>query len=350
MPPTAAVIIPHHQGKAHLRPLFKSLLRMDDAGVDVELMLWDNNSNDGSRELVQRKFKDVRIEGAGENLGFAPAINQAAQRSGADWLIVLNNDIHVAKDWLAQLIEAQRITQADCLSSHLLSWDGKRTQFAGGWINAFGKGFEQDEPDSLDPYEIFFPCGCGMMIRRELFLDAGGFDDAYFMIYEDVDLGWRLRLFGHEVWLAPNARVFHRGHASLDAVDFTAKAVYLERNSLATIYKNYDAANQTGIIPAALQDAARRAQSVAGAGLPYRHSSDGTAILRGIRAFIDQMPHWRERRHAVQSRRKVSDDEILERFFPAPRQTWAYTSEHYRRLAHPDAAERLNAIHKTLPV
>ena len=344
MSTSISVLIPHHHGRSHLKPLLKSLTAIEANGAHVKIIIADNNSSDGSREFVRNKFPDVELIEFEENLGFAPALNRCAQQVNSDWLVFLNNDIHVAADWLTQLLAVANETDAACVSSHLLSWDGRETQFAGGWTNLFGKGFEAFELESSEPYEIFFPCGCGMMVQPEIFLDAGGFDDDYFMIYEDIDLGWRLRLFGETIWLAPKAQVFHRGHASLKRVDYARKAVYLERNSLATLYKNLDAAHAAKLTASALRDAVIRARGVAGAGLPMRYSSDGLSTLLGVQAFFDNLPQWREKREVVQSRRIISDDEIFEQFFPHPDQTWAYTDEHYRRLAHPDIEQKLQTI------
>ncbi len=344
MADSVSILIPHHHGKAHLKPLLKSLSSIETEGHEVRTIIADNDSNDGSREFIHRKHPDVEIVELGENLGFAPALTRCAQEVDSDWLVFLNNDIHVASDWLIQLFAAAEETEAACVSSLLLSWDGAETQFAGGWTNLFGKGFEAFGLESGDPYEIFFPCGCGMMIRRDVFLDAGGFDDDYFMIYEDIDLGWRLRLFGRSVWLAPKAQVFHRGHASLKQLDYAKKAVYLERNSLATLYKNLNAPNAAQLTANALQDAVVRARGISGAGLPMRYSGDGLATLRGVEAFFELLPTWKEKREAVQSRRVVSDEDLLETFFPHPDQTWAYCDEHYRRLAHPDIEERLSSV------
>lgn len=332
---TVTILIPHHHGKSHLKPLFRSLMAMERGDHEALIVLVDNASADGSVEYTAKRFPQVKIWTLPENRGFAPALNQAAHAFESDWLIFLNNDTRVATDWLTQLMGAVERLRATCLSSHLMDWQGKRTQFGGGWINLGGKGFESSELEyETSPYEVFFPCGCGMCVRRDLFIDAGGFDDDYFMIYEDVDLGWRLRLFGHSIYLVPGAKVFHRGHASLTRVDYARKAVYLERNSLATLYKNLDEANLARIFPLVQQEALLRARALTGWGLPFRSSSDGVAVLDGVAAFWERLHQWREKRLDTQKRRRIADNVLFHRFFPRPTQTWAYSEEHYRRIAH----------------
>ncbi|MBI1388056.1 MAG: glycosyltransferase [bacterium] len=343
-PPRVCVCIPHHRGKHHLKPLFTSLTRMETGGADVRIAVADNASSDGSAAFAQRRFPEVEWLSFGENLGFAPALNRLARTCEADWLIFLNNDIRVESDWLVRLLEAADLTGGRCLCSRLLSWDGRDTQFAGGWINLFGKGFEDGNVVSDDPYEIFFGCGCGLMIERNLFLESGGFDDAYFMIYEDVDLGWRLRLLGHPVWMVPAAKAYHRGHASLALESFERKAVYLERNSLATIYKNYDKTTWARLMPLALRDAQLRARALASHESTRARTPDGTATLRGVRAFMENLDYWRERREWIQSRRVIGDSELFERFFPHPEQRWAYAEEQYRRLGASSQVQKMNSV------
>lgn len=307
----------------------------------VEYVLVDNGSSDGSVEFVRQRFPAVKVFALGRNEGFAPALNRAARAYDSEWLCFLNNDARVHIDWLANLMHAAHRTESPCFASHLMDWHGKQTQFGGGWINLFGKGFETNEIRALQPYEIFFACGCGMMIRRDVFIEAGGFDDDYFMIYEDVDFGWRLRLLGHSVYLVPDAKVMHRGHVSLDEIPYSQKAPFFERNSLATIYKNLSTETLSVVLPLALREANLRARGVSGIGLPFRYSPDGLAIFESLDAFFHLMPHWKERRDRIQRQRKVGDEEIFRRFFPNPGQLWAFNNEHYKRIHHPSILPKI---------
>ncbi|MEW6238332.1 MAG: glycosyltransferase family 2 protein [Candidatus Omnitrophota bacterium] len=339
--PQINVFIPHHSNRKHLIPLFSSLLNMGLSSDQAEFILVDNGSADGSVDLVRRKFPLVKIHRFERNQGFAPALNQAVRAYDSEWACFLNNDVWVDPDWLPNLLFAAEKTKSPCAASHILDWTGKKTQFAGGWINLFGKGFESSDILSREPYEIFFPCGGAMLIRRDVFLEAGGFDDEYFMLYEDVDLGWRLRLFGHKIYLAPDAWVMHRGHASLKNEPYSRKAVFYERNSLATIYKNLSDASLCIAMPLALREAELRAHALGGAGSPFRYSSDGLAMREALADFFRLLPHWKEKHAFVQSRRKCSDEEIFKRFFPQPTQMWAYAEQHYRRIAWPQTFSQI---------
>ncbi len=330
-----SVLIPHHKNPKLLTPLLKSLREMFMDEATMQTVIVDNGSNDGSTNLVRRKFPEVKVYPLGSNMGFAPALNKAAKAFDSEWLCFLNNDVRVDPDWLSNLLYAAGKMKTVCLSSHLLNWEGTQTQFAGGWVNIFGKGFESDLLQDEKPYPVFFPCGGAMLIKRDVFLEMGGFDDDYFMIYEDIDLGWRLWLLGYSVYLVPDAYVMHKGHASLKNESYTAKAIYYERNSLATIYKNLDEDSLRFVLPLALKEVILRAKAVGGIGVPVRYSNAGTATLAGLNAFFQLLPKLRTKRKTVQSRRMLSDAEIFSRFFPHPSTLWAYCEEHYNKLYYP---------------
>ena len=285
--------------------------------------------------MLAEHFPEVQILHFDINLGFAPALNRAAENCATEWLAFLNNDMRIHPRWLLEIIQAAEIHRASCIASRIMNWDGSSTQFAGGEINLLGKGFEWGEEDCNVEEErrLLFACGGAMLIRRELFLQSGGFDDDYEMIYEDVDLGWRLNLYGHEVWYAPKSVVYHRQHASLAKVPYSRKAIFFERNSLATMYKNLGPETWAALFPALMRLAVHRTKAM----LPL--GTDGYDHLRGVQAFFDNLPNWREKRHRVQSLRTVSDEEILSRFFPNPTQLWAYTEEHKKALNHSNYVE-----------
>jgi GT2 family glycosyltransferase len=317
---------------------------MNQPNAGVNIILVDNASNDGSVELVQKKYPNVIIHSFQQNQGFAPALNQAVHAYESDWVCFLNNDMKVDKHWLTELMAAAESTQAPCIGSVLMDWDGNHIQMAHGRINWFGKGFEEQQTLSGEPYLVFFACGGAMMIRRDVFISSGGFDDDFFMIYEDVDLGWRLWLLGHRVVIAPKSRVYHLGHASLKQEDYARKAVYLERNSLATLYKNLDESSLSIVLPLAVQESHLRANAYSGYRSPFSYTPDGMHTVSGVQHFFHQLDEWREKRSNVQSLRKIGDQEIFNQFFHDPETLWAYCDDHYQRLHFPNTKQQIQSL------
>ena len=110
-----------------------------------------------------------------------------------------------------------------------------------------------------------FASGAGMMVRRELYLSSGGFNESYFAYYEDVAFGWLLRILGHDVWLNGKARVHHRHHGTSGAWAPTRSRL-CERNSLLTLVTHLERPTLDAALPAALLLTASRAALGAGLG------------------------------------------------------------------------------------
>jgi hypothetical protein len=172
-----------------------------------------------------------------------------------------------------------------------------------------------------------------MLIDRRLFLDLGGFDPEFFAIYEDVDLGWRIWLSGHQVRYCKESVCYHRGHGTFRA-HHTSKMRYLmHRNALMTIIKNYDEENLRRILPAAIVLAIRRAIRLSGvqkesfylwsatkqrfAGgdqLVEVELDDAFNHLVAVDDVLSHLPALMARRKSVQQLRQRSDREILKLF------------------------------------
>jgi len=324
--PTVDVVTVNYNGKHHLGPCLASLAALDYPKDRYRVVCIDNASADGSAAYVRAAFPDVVLLEAGANLGFGGGCNLGARRSDADYVAFVNNDARADPGWLRALVGA--VTTADpgivCASALILDWEGRHVDFAGGHLNFHG--FAR-QPDWRAPFEpgrhgrpgpILFPCGGAMIVRRDVFLDAGGFDEDYFMFFEDVDLGWRLWLYGYQVAYAPAAVTYHRHHASAGKLPGGRRTFLYERNALATILKNYDQANLDRVLPAALLLAAHRAgdllQRAAG---DLQHAAGGPgdpAPLVAMRDIAQRMPDLLAKRRTVQARRARPDAEILPLF------------------------------------
>jgi GT2 family glycosyltransferase len=293
------------------------------------------------------------------NEGFARGCNQGAGLGRTPFLAFLNNDVRVHEDWLRELI--QPIVRGECVAagSKMLSWDGSRIDSAGGGANFHGIGvqFGYNDVPGIDhelPRRTLFACGGAMAIRADVFADCGGFDEEFFAYYEDVDLGWRLWVLGHEVHYVPTSVCRHRHHGTSDRLPMKALRVIQVRNPLYTCFKNYDDEHLRQVFPVALALLVRRAGSVSGIEndasfrIERARPSDGsqrpTFVQRAIARLLGQRPagygqspigslaaadllaandllarwpHWMSKRAAVQQRRR-RDDAAIFRLFLRP--------------------------------
>ena len=334
--PTISVVVLNYNGKDHLEHCLPSVLALDYPDNRIERILVDNASLDGSAEYAEAAFPQVKILRTPRNLGFAGGNNWGAKQASGEYLAFLNNDTRVDTQWLRELVKPMlRDKRIVATSSKIVDWEGKTIDFVGAMMNFHGFAFQEDfgAKDGIHYQEdrpLLFSCGGSMLINRRLFLDIEGFDEDYFIYFEDVDLGWRLWLMGYQVWLAPKAITYHRHHATMDHFADYRKALLYERNALYTLFKNYSEENLNRVLPVALLMTVKRALSQAvlsGTNLGSYHitSMDNKggmetvtkATIAGLTAmeeFSQQLPHLVKKRNRIQQKRVRSDDEIFDLF------------------------------------
>lgn len=255
--PSVSLVVLNWNGREHLGSCLDSLAALDYPRDRLQLILCDNGSTDGSVDFVRNHFPNVEVVALDQNYGFAEGNNRAAEHATGEWLGFLNNDMHVEAGWIGlMLAPLNDRPNLACVSSRILNWDGSAVDFVGGGVNFQGHGFQPDHGLARSDHDharpLLFACGGAMMLRRDCFVELGGFDADYFAFFEDVDLGWRLNLLGYDVWYAPEATVYHRHHGTADRVPAHKLRLLYERNALFTIYKCFDDENLAAALPASL--------------------------------------------------------------------------------------------------
>lgn len=242
IPPEISVIVLNYNGRQWLKPCLDALASQRGAPA-FEVIVVDNASTDGSSAYVREHFPGVRVHDAGGNLGFSGGNNAGAQQARGRLLVFLNNDTVAAPDWLQRLVSSIEVQpEFEFATSRIVFADdpgridsaGDGYLFAGG---AFKRGYGQRVEDFAEPREVFGACGCAMVMKRELFEALGGFDPAFFIFYEDVDLSYRAQLLGARCWYAADAVVRHAGSATMGRQSFRA-VFYGQRNLEWTWLKN----------------------------------------------------------------------------------------------------------------
>jgi GT2 family glycosyltransferase len=187
--------------------------------ADWEAVVWDNASTDGAVDRLTVGAR-VRIVKHPQNLGFAAANNRAAALSRAPFIVTLNPDAFAQADWLERLIAAAETYNAASVGSLQLSdEDPTILDGAGDCMSIAGiawrGGYKSPTAGApTAPVEVFAPCAAAALYRRQAFEAARGFEERFFCYYEDVDLGFRLRLAGGRCVLQPAAVVRHVGSAT----------------------------------------------------------------------------------------------------------------------------------------
>jgi GT2 family glycosyltransferase len=222
------VVIPSWNS-AGLLPRCLGSLR--EQGVEVEPLVVDNGSSDGSLAYLERE--GVPHVALPVNTGFAAAVNLGAARASAPTVLVLNADAVLEPGCIARLLEAleadvtlggvqPRILQLEGDGDALPDPETARLYSAGMALTADGRAYERGAGAAqsdrfLREREVFGVCGAACLLRRELFDDLGGYDESYFAFYEDVDLNLRARIAGRRFAYVPAAVAWHLGNASWQA-------------------------------------------------------------------------------------------------------------------------------------
>ena len=325
-------IIPNWNGREHLAHLLPSLCRL----CCKEILIVDNDSSDGSQEFVRQHYPQVKILQNEINRGFSQPNNLAASHARGRYLAFINNDMRADEKWLHAALPYLN-DKVPCLASRILDWRGEHIAFNGSSLRYLGYALQRDIgtllKDVSSDNKILFPCGGAMLIDREIFLRLGGFDEDYFAIYEDVDLGWRLWITGYEVAFAPESIVYHRGHGTFKTHENEKMRYLMHRNALLTILKNYEEETFRKILPLAIILAIKRAILFSGVEKEsfylWAHTRrrlrdcepevqfrilDSLNHLVSLDDILQSMPQILQKRRKIQQSRKRRDSEILNLF------------------------------------
>lgn len=262
--PTVSVIIPTMLGEVHLPACLEALAEQDYPHDRFEVLVVDNGAPRDLTSLVERSRLRGHVLKPGRNLGFAGANNLGVAEAEGDYVAFLNDDTRAEPQWLSAMVAAATRRRAAAIAAYVVDWDALLVDFAGGLVNFEGKGHQayvhaRVDAVSLNEQPVLFANGAAMLAHTATLKEAGGWDERTFAYYEDVELGWRLWMLGHEVWFAPDARVRHRHHGTSGRWPEPPRVRLLERNALRMIYALLETDHLARVLPAALLLAADRA-------------------------------------------------------------------------------------------
>ena len=238
------VVIPNYNGMKFLPGCLEALLPENQkAAVEYEVLVIDNGSTDGSVEYL-RDCSWVRTIYLDENTGFCHAVNLGIQKSRTPYVILLNNDTKAREGFVQALYDAiYRRKMCFSVSAQMLMWDNENLiDDAGdlycclGWNRSRGKGKPADKYDR--PCRIFSACGGAAIYRKSVFNIIGYFDELHFAYLEDLDIGYRAKLYGYHNRYEPKAKVVHYGSASTGSRYNERKTELAAANSIYVVIKN----------------------------------------------------------------------------------------------------------------
>jgi GT2 family glycosyltransferase/glycosyltransferase involved in cell wall biosynthesis len=322
--PLVSVVLVNFRGARDTLEAISGLRALNWPKDALEIVVVDNASGDDSIEVLRSGAPDVVLVESETNSGFAGGCNLGVEHSSGEVVAFLNNDAKPDPDWLARGVETLMSgPRVGAVASRVLDWEGKTIDYAGAGLTWYGMGYR---PLSGHPANrkkeatrgpVLFGTGSAMMVRRDVYEELGGFDEDFFMFFEDVDFGWRLNLRGYEYLYEPDSLVFHKHHQSMKGVGIHKEEYLLERNALMCLYKNLGQEKLRTILPAAMLMSTRRAVSRTGIdteAFDLRRPSDDTTPdplnlvpLMAFDQFLEKLPALKAKRADVQASRVVSD-------------------------------------------
>jgi GT2 family glycosyltransferase len=302
-------VIPNWNGERFLKACLSSL--REQSFEDFETILVDNASTDGSLQLVERDFPEVRVISLRENRGFSAAVNAGIRSSGTEFVALLNNDTQVDPGWLKALVQAaERHPEAGLFASKLVDfYDHRVLDGAGDALRRSGLPYrlghqEIDHGQFDSPVYVFGACAAAALYRRSLFEEIGPFDEDFFAYCEDGDVSFRAQLAGYRCLYVPGAVVYHVGSASTGGKRSPTATRLGTQNGVNLLVKNLPASLAWRLLPSILAGQFSRALITALSPGGLR------ACLSGLTGAWRLLPRMLKKRKAIQERRRVSDSYV----------------------------------------
>ncbi len=319
-----SVVVLNWNGRDYVLPCLDSLCAQDYP--NLEIIVVDNGSSDGSVDLIKRRYPQIGVIENGANLGFAAGNNVGIRAAAGDCVVILNPDTELAAGAVSAMRRAigKDRRYGACASKILLKFEPDLLDAAGIVVCPDGLSIGRGRLEAGARYdaeeEVFFGSGCCVMCRREMLEDIkvgdDYFDESFFMYADDTDLGWRASLRGWRCIYAPDALVYHLHSASSEGYS-PLKAFLVERNRIWLQAKYFPFLTICrGQVFTALRYFFQAYGALAGRGAPGAFSKEhsrgelAAILLKAWASGLAGLPAVWKKRRVIQERRKIGRREI----------------------------------------
>ena len=246
-----AIVILNWNGRKYLEKFLPGVIKHSINMPGTKVIVADNGSTDDSVQWLETNLPEISIIRFSENYGFTGGYNRALAQIEAEYYILLNSDVEVTPNWLNPLVKLMdsNLSIAACMPKIKSYHQRQYFEYAGaagGFIDKYAYPFcrgrifdklEKDEGQYNEPCEIFWATGACLMVRSNLYHEAGGLDEGFFAHMEEIDLCWRLQRMGYKIMCQPESEVYHVGGGALP--NNSPRKLFLNyRNNLLMMYKN----------------------------------------------------------------------------------------------------------------
>ena len=236
------IIIPNYNGKKFMKDCMEALDRQNYR--DFHVIFVDNGSTDGSLDFVKEYYPELEILALDKNYGFSRAVNEGIRAARTPYVILLNNDTKVRPGYVEALVGAmEEHPKAFSVSAKMIQmYHPELIDDAGDQYTVLGWAFQRGVAHSVERYKkmsrVFSACAGAAIYRRCVFEEIGYFDEKHFAYLEDLDVGYRARIFGWQNLYCPDAEVEHVGSGTSGSKYNAFKVKLAARNNIYLNYKN----------------------------------------------------------------------------------------------------------------
>lgn len=285
------IVIPNYNGKHFMEPCLESLHKQ--TCQDFEVVIVDNASTDDSLTYLKTNYPDLPVIALDQNYGFSKAVNVGIEYAKTPYVILLNNDTTVHPNYVQEMLVAiEKSPRIFSVSSKMIQmYHPELIDSAGdlytlmGWGICRGAGRPISNYNSND--KIFSACAGAAIYRRSVFDEIGHFDEAHFAYLEDIDIGYRAKIYGYKNTYCASALVYHVGSGTSGAKNSTFKVRLSARNSIYLNYKNMPVVQLLiNSIPLALGYLARY--------IVFHRISFGKDYMSGLREGLKNMANCKK--------------------------------------------------------
>lgn len=304
-----SIILVNWNGKKWLKKCLDSLV--SQTYKNLEIILIDNASTDDSIKLVKEYFPEVKIILNKKNLGFPKANNIGVLKSKGKYLLLINNDTWVKNDFIEKLYEFYKKNEFAVISPIEKDYAGKKINLVNPTIDPTGSPafFILQEKKN----KLFFTSVCYFCQKKD-YLETLGFDENYFVYYEDVDWFWRMSLLGIKYGYASDVYIHHAGAGATGKGINYNMFLYRNQNALQTILKNYSLLTLIFVLPLYfLQNLFEITFFLA-----LLKPKISYSYFQGWFFNIQNFKKILKKRKWIQKKRKIGDLEILRKMYLGP--------------------------------
>lgn len=311
--PLISIVVLNYNGKGILKNCIDSIENATYPQDKKEIIIVDNNSSDGSKDLIHKigsSNNNIKLKLNNENLGWSGGNNEGIKLSKGEIIFIISNDVQVEENFFMEATSLYLTNRAIGIQQPLSisSKDKISIDSGANYIDRFGYWYGYI-PNTDEPIPIFFAEGMAFSFKREVLLAIGPLDQNYFMMFDDLDFSWRARLFGFEVYLNPKSKIFHSRGGTVGNGIFRNKDflhISTTRNHLATLYKNLEFTNYLLSFVVVVSVEIGKTLFLIAKG-QYRVAK---GILKGVFFFFLELNKYKISRKFIQNNRIVSDKMI----------------------------------------